>query len=214
MSDEKEEIVRHVAGATIVHKSKFSELVIPKNEGELAPEFIKEYVNPFYLGRIDSEKFRDGYQKIEKDISPDLILKLLGEFNWRPRKVGALFAAIKLEQEFEDTIGKLLLRSDVCYAGHSYCLALSSFASDAAVDYLREYLDYYLDQIDLWFDQASAMAALEYLGRVKGIDYTTSYLGSWGKFVKNKQNWDLKTSSDGFSQEMEIIVGYRRENSS
>jgi len=209
MSNEKETIARHVAGATIVHESKFSELPVPNNEEHLSQEFVKKYVSPFYLGRIDSDKFKNGYQEIEKDISSELILKLLGEFNWRPRKVGALFAAIKLECEFEDVIGKLLLRSDVCYAGHSYCLALSSFESDKAVEYLREYLNYYLLEVDLWFDQASAMAALEYLGHIKGIDYTSSYLETWEKFVENKQNWDLGGSIDSFSKEMEAIIGYR-----
>jgi len=209
MSYVKEEIMRHVAGATVVHNSKFSALPILENEEQLTQEFIRRYVIPFYMGSINSGKFRNGYRTIEKDISSTLIRKLLGEFNWRPRKVGALFAAIKLECEFEDAIGHLLLRSDVCFAGHSYCLALANFASDKAVDYLKEYLDYYLLQIDLWFDQIWAMAALEYLGNIKDVDYTSSYAETWGKFVENKQNWNLKESIDRFCQEMEIINSYR-----
>jgi hypothetical protein len=51
----------------------------------------------------------------------------LAGYALRMRIVGAWFSAIKQYTEFEQAIGNLLLRSDVCYAGRGYCLALASF---------------------------------------------------------------------------------------
>jgi hypothetical protein len=155
----------HVAGATVRHNGKLSDLAVFENSEPLDNEFLREYVAPFYMGSKGTEEFRKSYRVLRKSIDINLVSKLLGNFDWRSRSVGAYFSALESMEELEKNIGRLLLRSDVCYAGHDYCLALASFSTPTATKFLHQYLEYYLEQPDLWFDQTSAMAALSYIGR-------------------------------------------------
>jgi hypothetical protein len=97
-------------------------------------------------------------------------MKLLTFFNWRPRIVGANFAAIKNAWQHGDHIGRLLLRSDVCLAGTGYALALARFNNEQSIRYLQMYLDHYLGQVNLWFNQGAVMGALAYLDKANGTE--------------------------------------------
>lgn len=204
----------HVAGATVRHKGRFSDLEVIENSEPLSSEQIAKYVAPFYLGRRDTDEFRENYLAIKNSLDVPLVSKLLGDFNWRPRSVGAYFAALGGMNNLEENIGKLLLRSDVCYAGHDYCLALASFSSPEAINYLNQYLEYYLQQQDLWFDQNSAMAALSFIEANSGEDLVTPHMAAWETFVSNKPNWDLTSSVENFSQQMKFLNEFKREISS
>ncbi|WDE10641.1 DUF6000 family protein [Thalassomonas haliotis] len=210
----KESLALHVAGATIGHKGQFSNLQVIENDGPLEIEFLRQYVSPFYLGDKDTEKFRNAYLDIRKSIDINFISKLLGDFNWRSRSVGAYFTALEDFKEMEVNIGNLLLRSDVCYAGRSYCLALASFSTPLAIDFLNQYLEYYLKKPDLWFDQNSAMSALAYIGESTGEDLVIPHLATWENFIKNKPNWELTSSISHFKAQMKVLTGFKNEISS
>lgn len=210
----KELLSLHVAGATVRHKGLFSDLKVLENNEPLDNKLLAKYVAPFYLGSKDTDGFREKFLELRNSIDTGLVSKLLGDFNWRPRSVGAYFAALGSMNEHEENIGNLLLRSDACYAGHDYCLALTSFSSPAAINYLEQYLGYYLEQPDLWFDQSSAMAALSYIGTNKGEDLIAPYMGSWDKFIANKPNWDLTASVEGFTQQIQSLNEFKCEISS
>lgn len=111
----------HVAGATVKHNTDFSNLKILENNESLSQDFINKYVISLYMKRIDNVEFREYFLTIKDSVDNEVVAKLLGDFNWRTRSVGADFAAIYNMNEYEDNIGKLLLRSDVCYAGRNYC---------------------------------------------------------------------------------------------
>lgn len=211
IKDKTQELLSlHVAGATVRHKGRFSDLKVIENTEPLSKELIGKYVAPFYLGRKDTDEFQKKYLEISDSINVELVSTLLGDFNWRPRSVGAYFAAIGTINELEENIGNLLLRSDVCYAGHDYCIALASFSSPEAINYLNRYLEYYLDQHALWFDQSSAMAALSFIGTNSGKDLVEPHMAAWKSFVTNKPNWDLASSIEGFSQQMEFLNEFKR----
>ena len=135
-----------MAGATVTHSGPYSSLKVLQNKSPLSQEFINKYVSPFYMENIDTEKYRKAYLSIREDLNENIVSTLLGEFNWRPRSVGADFCSIGDLTQYEENIGNLLLRSDVCYSGHKYCLALASFGSEKAISYLERYLEYYLKQ--------------------------------------------------------------------
>ncbi|HEX2629190.1 MAG TPA: DUF6000 family protein, partial [Chitinophagaceae bacterium] len=118
----------------------------------------------------------------------------------------AWLIAINQYTTFEDTLGRLLLKSEVCYAGSAYCLALAGFGTSGARNYLTEYLDYYLQQPQLWFDQSDALCALEY------IDPSTAqrFLPKWEKFIADKPNWDLNRSREHFNANMNLIEEIRQ----
>ncbi len=94
---EREEIMLHVAGATVRHRNPFEDLVIPRNEHELTEEFVDKWVIPFYTNSLANSEakviasFVDAAKKIDQTI----VAQLLGDFNWRSRIVGAYFATIK-----------------------------------------------------------------------------------------------------------------------
>ncbi|RAK62914.1 hypothetical protein DLM85_22200 [Hymenobacter edaphi] len=117
---------------------------------------------------------------------------MLGDFNWRTRLTGAYFAAINNYQQFTDAIGRLLLKSEVCYAADGYCLALLLFGTAEAKDYLQQYLHYYLRRPDLWFDQNDALAALTLLDTAAAAEFAEA----WLKFVADKPNWNLQRTTE------------------
>lgn len=141
-----------------------------------------------------------------KEINVEIVTKLLSDFDWRTRITGAYFAAINNYRELEDIIGRHLLKSEVCYAGLGYCLALAASGSDNSKKYLRTYLEYYLDRIDLWFDQAHAFCALEYLDKNQANEYLTK----WTFFVADKKYWNLEKSRTHFSECMLTLEKIRQ----
>jgi hypothetical protein len=145
-NDDATEIALHVSGATVRNQSPFDELESHRNEKELTEEFIDKWVMEFYMNSIsnpDQETIAK-FAAAAKEITPEIVKQLLGDFDWRPRIVGAYFAAIKGYNELRDIIGIHLLKSEVCYAGYGYALALAVFADEKSKTYLSLYLDYYL----------------------------------------------------------------------
>ncbi|PSR55089.1 hypothetical protein AHMF7605_17050 [Adhaeribacter arboris] len=206
---EKKALERHVAGATVIHKSPFEYITTQQNEKTLTKDFIDKFVNPIYLNLKGLGNKKDILQneikEVFKDINSKVVSTLLGDFNWRTRSVGAFFAAIKNLTEFQDEIGRLLLKSEVCYAGTSYCLTLADINNQNSIDYLNQYLAYYLTQNELRFDQGAAMGAIAYLDKQNGTDELKKHLDKWNDFVSDKENWDLKRSIDHFEKNITAL---------
>lgn len=201
----------HFAGATVRHRSPFASLTVPDSMVTPDERFIQTWVAPFYMSGIrDPERFRSQYLPLREEVNPDLISSLLTWFNWRSRIVGAYFAGIEELKQFTDHIGRLLLRSDVCYAGEGYALALASFNTDKAIVYLTKYLDYYLTRKDLWFDQGSVMAALAYLDTVNETSLLAGYVSKWEDYVADKPNLDLSRSIEHFAELEEALRSIAR----
>jgi hypothetical protein len=200
---ESDEIALHVSGATIRNKSPFEKIEVPRNNCELSKEFIDRWVIPFYMARLDdcSLEIQKKFAKDSKEINSGIISQLLGDFNWRSRIVGAFFCAINELIEFEEIIGRHLVKSEVCYAGHGYCVALAIFNTEKSKHFLKEYLDYYLLQKDLYFDQDAAYCALEFLSPSDA----KAFIEKWNNFVLGKPNWDLDRSRNRFRASIETI---------
>jgi hypothetical protein len=145
------------------------------------------------------------FAQASSSINTGIVALLLGDFNWRTRSCGALFAAINNYVEFEEVIGNHLLKSEVCYAGAAYCLALARFSTDSAKNYLITYLNYYLDRNDLYFDQADAYCALEYLDK----NAAGNFNNKWLSFTADKPNWNLARSREHFNAQMTAIERIR-----
>jgi hypothetical protein len=174
-------IALHVAGATVRHENPFESIQVARNTDELSDEVVERWVMPFYRVILSTCEAADvqEFAVAAPEMDAPTLRRLLGEFDWRPRIVAAFFAAINLTRELESEIGAHLLKSEVCYAGGGYCLALASFASEGAKHYLSRYLDYYLGRPDLWFDQGAAFCALEHLdGRA-----AESFLPRWQAYT-------------------------------
>ena len=206
-NDQATEVALHVAGATSRSHNPFEQLAAYRNREELTDEFIDKWVMKFYMvsiTRMDDQTFA-AFVEAAREITPDIVKQLLGDFDWRPRIVGAYFAAIKGYEELTDILGVHLLQSEVCYAGAGYALAFAMFKNERAQDYLKAYLEYYLKQPDLWYDQADVLAALHLLAPVKAATYSAS----WQSFISNKPNHRLEETINWMKKSIESVARIR-----
>jgi len=178
----------HSAGATVRHLSPFTHLPSHKNEHRLSADFIQNWVVPYYMeiGSSDNTTWTNSIKKRKNDITEELCLQLLGEFNWRTRLVGAYFAAVKGYHQLIDVIGTLLLKSEVCYVGHIYALTLAFFNTEKSIQYLDRYLEYYLRKPDLYFDQKYVLEALLFLDEKNRTTYISKFENTWSTFEQER----------------------------
>lgn len=196
----------HTAGATVSNTSPFDDLVSHSNTTEIEIDFVKEWVSPFYMtiDRYHELSWVENIKKIKATITPQVTLQLLGDFNWRTRLVGAYFAAVKGYEEQVDVIGTHFLKSEVCCVGHIYALVLAFYNNEKAIQYLEDYLSYYLQKPALYFDQESALQSLFYLDTINKTSKTKKHLLEWEK---------LKITRLGFSKaQMDHLANENNEN--
>ncbi len=205
-------VARHVRSATVAHRSPFSTLEVPSAPEVLSEEECEKWVVPFYR-----TSFRDAetgvvepLKAIYHQITPNTVERLLTEFNWRPRLTGAFFAALKRFTFLEDHIGRLLLRSDLCFAGTYYCVALAEFNAPQSLTYLKTYLEYYLTRPDLDYDQSDAMGTPAYLDTVNHTKHFDAFLPAWNSYVDAKA-WkpNLQNGVISFSEEIAVLHKFR-----
>lgn len=202
----KEAIRLHSAGATVRSTSPFETLEAFNNGFELSKEFITLWVVPFYMeiGQANDE-WTDKLVAVKGEITPGIIEKNLGNFDWRTRQTGAFFAAITNRPQYIDIIGTHLLKSEVCYAGGVYCTVLAWFNTPGCVAYLNAYLDYYLTRPDLWFDQRNAMEAILYLDKQNLTNNFEKHINNWYTFIQNKPYWAKEISTENLEKELAVI---------
>ncbi len=180
--DDLNEMARlHSAGATVRHHSPFADLPTYENKTKLSAEFIRKWAVPFYMeiGKYGDNNWIEQIKQIKEEITVDICLSLLGDFNWRTRLVGAYFAAVKGYRQLIDIIGVNLLKSEVCCVGHIYTLTLTFFKTDKSVEFLNKYLDYYLTTPSLYFDQKTVMEAFLYLDKTDNTETFKRHLKNW-----------------------------------
>jgi hypothetical protein len=185
----------------------FESLDVPAPGEPLPQEMVDRWVKPLHVGLTlgDTAAWSEAFDLLVglwPDMTEDVARALLRCMNWRTRIVGAHVAACKDLRGLTGWIGRLLLRSDVCYAGRGYCVALAQFNTSESIDFLLEYLGYYLTRSDLWYDQADAMAAIAYLDGRNGSGHLASMMARWEAFVANKPHWDLDRAIAGFALRM------------
>jgi hypothetical protein len=211
--DLNEKIRLHAAGATVIHKSSFADLPSWQNTEELSQDFIDSWAIPFYMSIGNTgEAWINQLVEAKEKITKGIVLKLLGDFNWRTRQTGAFFAAIKNYTDLTDIIGIHLLKSEVCYAGQTYAYTFASFNTDKCIVYLTRHLTYYLAKPELWFDQQAAMEALTYLDKVNNTNLVSMFTDNWIKFIANKSNWNKEISTDRLLKQLQLIEKVRDSN--
>ena len=205
-------IQRHVAGATVTHTSPFANLQVPQVVTQPGKELVDQWIKPLYL-----DFFKPGAESLIASLwsqmTPEIAGTLLSYFDWRPRIVGAHLVALRKMDVLTSLVGRLLLRSDVCFAGGGYCLALARINTQEARQFLYEYLDYYLTRPDLDFDQARAMAAVIYLDKLNGTNESGRFEAGWSFLIRDKPHpWNLERSCSAFCRQMARIEALAKEN--
>jgi hypothetical protein len=179
-------------------------LEVPRNEDELDEMFVEKWVLPFYSNGISNadEPTMAQFAAAAQAIDVNIVRRLLGDFNWRTRITGAYFAAINCYSELVDILGTHLLKSEVCFAGKGYALALATFGGERAIDYLTGYLDYYLDRADLYYDQGEVFCALEHVDRAAA----DARRAKWDSFVADKPYWDLDRYRESLTESLATVA--------
>ncbi|MCX8522557.1 DUF6000 family protein [Chryseobacterium formosus] len=198
-ADMKKQLELHSAGAIVRHESMFDEIKSHKNGFELDADFIEKWVLPFYMsiGHHYDNSWVKNVLKISEEITEEVTLKLLGDFNWRTRLVGAYFSAVKNFQNQIYVIGNHFLKSEVCCVGHIYALILAFYNNEQTNEYLHSYLKYYLKKPELYFDQESVLESIVYLDKINGTNFYSQYNQSWEDFniernkIENKNAFEM-----------------------
>jgi hypothetical protein len=205
-------IVRHIRGATVTHRSPFSSLEVPCADDVFTESEYERWVDPFYrvsFRQVEPEFF-DHLRRVYAEITPAIVERLLTDYNWRPRLTGAFFAALRRFTSAEDHIGRLLVRSDLCFAGKLYCVALAEFNTSVGLDYLTRYLQYYLTRPELDYDQGDAMGAIAYLDAKNGTNRLEIFRPLWETYASAK-SWkpDLQKDISRLEEEIRAIHAFR-----
>ncbi|MGI8330399.1 DUF6000 family protein [Actinomadura scrupuli] len=116
-----------------------------------------------------------------REISDTDLAKLLST-EWRSRLTAAWLIGLDQRTQYRQTLGELLLASNLIYAGQGYCFALARFGQPEDAEILVAYLDRHLPRADCHYDQDWAIGALLYLDDKLGTDHAERFLapgGSW-----------------------------------
>lgn len=84
----------------------------------------------------------------------------------------------------------------------AYCLALAVFDTPDSRGYLHRYLDYYLRQPQLRFEQTQAMAAIVYLDGKNGSAEAARHAPAWQAFLASRPDAAPDTSLAAFATGM------------
>jgi hypothetical protein len=179
---------------------------------------LDQFILPIYMSLLsygyqggNSEKSLQQVAALKGAVSQadeELVAQLLRTHNWRHRITASWIAGIKNWPQFGDEIGALMLESELVYAGRGYAFAFACFKDDNSVMHLKKYLDFYLAQPDLWYDQGDAISSLMWIDSQAGTSHSASYLvptGMWDAFVADKlPHWDIEEARVRFFRAMEF----------
>jgi transposase InsO family protein len=118
------DIELHTAGATVRHVSPFAKVVVPVTDERINEVLRDRWVIPLYMrvlrGGGNNNALQSALARLRDEIDLPVVTSLLSYFDWRPRIVAAWLAAVRELTTLDDHIGRLLVRSDVCYAGRTF----------------------------------------------------------------------------------------------
>jgi hypothetical protein len=99
---------------------------------------------------------------------------------WRQRLTAAWLAGLGRRTQYRQTLGDLLLASELPFAGQGYCIALALFGESADAEILIAYLDRYLPRTDCHYDQHWAISALLHLDETHRTNHATRFIAPDG----------------------------------
>ncbi|WP_395360660.1 DUF6000 family protein [Streptomyces sp. YH02] len=142
-------------------------------------------------------------------------LAILLEGGWRERRTAAWLIAVARRTEFRESLGELLLASEVCFAGSDYCVTLAGFGTPADADLLAAYLDRYLRRPDLYYDQPAAMGALLHLDAKLRADRAARFLapdGLWHQWIDGPPRKEHHGTPDSYRESISWACAFADES--
>jgi len=150
---------------------------------EVLRDIFVPLVKPFYLELLgggfarphpNRNRLTQAIVTAAKTISDERIDKLLTNREWRGRLGASWFIGLSGRAHFVPIIGKLLLASELAYAGQGYCMALALIGGDESAQLLRTYLEIYLPPMGRFYNQDWAIGALAHIEGNPAAEYLES----------------------------------------
>lgn len=116
----------------------------------------------------------------------DRELGVLLESEWRSRLTAAWLIGANRRSQFREHIGVLLLDSRLVFAGQGYCFALARLGTTEDAEILVAYLNHYLRQPHLRYDQDWALGALQHIDGNLATTHAAQFLqptGLWHQWA-------------------------------
>jgi uncharacterized protein DUF6000 len=172
------------------------------------------FVRRFYLRLLhgnfthpregDGGSLRQEIAAAARTISDEQIERLLNEREWRGRLCAAWFVGLGRRASHVPPIGKLLLASEMVYAGQGYCMALGLIGGEECARLLHAYLKVYLPLNGRVYDQDWAIGALAHIEGAPPVEYLEQGLWRVGKYVM-----DPAESIENFGEVISYLRQYR-----
>lgn len=131
------------------------------------------------MNQPDRASFGRALAADARQVTDDELDRLL-DYEWRAQLTAAWLAGFAHRTRLRERIGELLLASRRVYAGQGFCFALARFGTNQDARLLVEYLDRYLPQMDLRYDQPEGLGALLHLDGRLGTHEADRFLGAGG----------------------------------
>lgn len=165
------------------------------------PELYERWVHPLYLRLLhgnfrhyllaeepsdEREQMISDFRCCLAEVDPSVVTTLIRQPEWRARLAGGWYAGLRGWQQYREELGALLVESRVCFACQGYCAALACYADQTSAEFLRQYLDTWLPQVDKYYDQHWALPALVWVDKRLDTRYATGYLvpgGLWDEWA-------------------------------
>jgi len=174
----------HEPKAGSLHSGRFEELKAYSIRKEQSEEFRKTWISPYYPNlNKTSWNWIMSAVSVREEVTDKIIRTTLGGKDADSRETGAFFAAIKGARRHTDIIGVHLLKSEFTGAGPQYIRTLAAFNTRQSVKYLEAYLDYYLGQPELYFEQSTAIAAIKHLDSLNRTRLLKKHLPRWKEYM-------------------------------
>lgn len=145
----------------------------------------------FFEYYYEAYPYPDGWVETMKNIKDELtesIVKvLLGNLGWRQRRLGAYYMAVGEHHSLMDILGVHLLKSEMPFAGYNYLIAIAYLNNEKGLNYLLKYLNFYLTQTQLEYDQIQAIETLVYLDHKNKTDYFKEVEFLWNDYLLNSR---------------------------
>ncbi len=109
-------------------------------------------------------------------------LGVLLEGEWRSRITAAWLIGVSRREKFRERLGKLLLASELVFAGEGYCLALARLGTGADAEILSAYLDRYL-RPGVHHNQDWAFGALQHIDANLGTNHVARFTTPWHQWA-------------------------------
>jgi hypothetical protein len=146
--------------------------------GPYATSRYRSLRDPVRSDRPGRDVFERALASDARQISDEDLNTLL-ELDWRSRITAAWLIVLDRRTQFWESLGELLLASELAYAGIGYCIALVRFAQPEDADILAAYLHRYLTRSDCYYDQDAALGGLLHLDAELGTDRADRFLDLW-----------------------------------